>query len=421
METAFFSIMRFLPVFAFLLINYLSYMALVRWIPFFRPVKRRIVYWLIAFISLLPLIYSILTGFQDTQPGLRIAYYPAFAWNIAQFIFLISLPLVFILHRYGGSEKNKEQLVRAAGQKKDGQALPIEDKSADEESVSKVHLPEKISRRRMIEGALTAVPFVALTVATQGTLVGDNRVITRTFPVTIPGLSPELDGLRVLQISDVHLGTFFPLNRWEEAVEMIAKEKPDIVTITGDYVDDLPLLRPALAMADQIPTTYGSFYCLGNHEHYRGLREVRAAFDDSSVVNLENTSMTIADGQLCMVGVDYPFIRQADSRAIVRQQMLNQALQDAPEGVPRILLTHHPDFFNEARTAGVELTLAGHTHGGQVGIGSRSLFPWAMQYMRGWYGDDQSKLFVNSGLGHWLPFRLACPSEIVTFVLRRPS
>ncbi|QGG49314.1 metallophosphoesterase [Heliorestis convoluta] len=416
-ETAFFSIMRFLPVFAFLLVSYLSYMALVRWIPFFRPVNRRIIFWVLAFFSILPLVYSIVTGFQDAQPWLRFAYYPAIAWNIAQIIFLVSLPILFILHRYYLSEKNKDKKELQKATKEDNKKPNQEDK---EERTSKVHLPDPLTRRRFIEGSITAVPFVALAVATQGTLVGDTRVVTRTFPITVPGLSKELDGLRLLQISDVHLGTFFPLNRWEEAIEMIAKEKPDILTITGDYVDDLTLLRPALAMADQLHPSLGSYYCLGNHEHYRGLKEVRAAFADSSIVNLENSSMTIADGQLCMVGVDYPFARQGLSRVEVRSQMLDQALQNAPEGVPRVLLTHHPDFFDEARMRGVELTLAGHTHGGQVGIGSRSFFPWALKYMRGWYGDEQSKLFVNSGLGHWLPFRLGCPSEIITVVLRRP-
>ncbi|ABZ83024.1 metallophosphoesterase [Heliomicrobium modesticaldum Ice1] len=391
-----FSIMRLLPIAFFLLINYLSYMALVRWMPFFRPGRWRVAFVIIAFLSALPPLYSVATGFQTQEAWLRIAYYPAFAWNIGQLIFLLAVPLVFIFKRLQSSPEAEAQ----------------------QESQSHVHLPEKVTRRQLLQGAITAVPFFALTVAADGVLIGDNRVVTRTYPVTIPGLSPHLDGLRLVQISDVHLGTFFPLDRLDDALELVEKQKPDILTITGDYVDDVTLLHEAIRRTEQVSATLGSYYCLGNHEHYRDLDKVRGAFRSSSIRHLDNSCSTV-ENSLCLLGIDYPFTgRGEDNRAAVTERMLDKALSGAPAEVPKILLTHHPDGFNAARKRGVALSLAGHTHGGQVGIGDRSLFPFAMAYMRGWYGDDEHKLFVHSGLGHWMPFRLGCPSEIVTFVLR---
>ncbi|MZP28311.1 hypothetical protein GTO91_01050 [Heliobacterium undosum] len=415
-QSPLFSIMRLMPIAFFLLINYLSYMALVRWMPFFRPGRWRAAFVIIAILSALPPLYSVATGFQTQEAWLRIAYYPAFAWNIGQIIFLLAVPLVFIFSRLQRSLEDDEQ--QAAKAKAAEKSHTAEKKHAAEEPQPHVHLPEKVSRRQLLQGAITAVPFFALTVATDGVLIGDNRVITRTYPVTIPGLSKHLDGLRLVQISDVHLGTFFPLDRLDDALELVDRQKPDILTITGDYVDDVTLLNEAIGRTEQVSTTLGSYYCLGNHEHYRDLDKVRGAFQGSSIRHLDNGFHTI-ENSLCLLGIDYPFTRRDDdNRAAVTEWMLDKALAGAPADVPKVLLTHHPDGFNAARKRGVALSLAGHTHGGQVGIGDRSLFPFAMEYMRGWYGDDEHKLFVHSGLGHWMPFRLGCPSEIVTFVLR---
>lgn len=413
--------MRLMPIVFFLLINYLSYMALVRWMPFFRPGRRRTAFVTIAILSALPPLYSVVTGYQTQEAWLRIAYYPALAWNIGQIIFLLAVPIVFLLHRV---QRSLDAEGQRAPQTKEMPFAPGPDPSektrqgGDKEAASHIHLPEKVTRRHLLQGAITAVPFVALTVAADGVLVGDNRVITRTYPVAIPGLPKHLDGLRLVQVSDVHLGTFFPISRLDDALELIQKQKPDIFAITGDYVDDVTMLDDAIRRTEQVSTTFGSYYSLGNHEHYRDLDKVVSAFRKSTIHHLDNSFQTV-EKSLCLLGIDYPFTRRDDeNRAMVTERLLDKALAGAPADLPKILLTHHPDGFNAARQRGIALSLAGHTHGGQVGIGDRSLFPFAMEYMRGWYGDEEQKLFVNSGLGHWLPFRLGCPSEIVTFVLR---
>ncbi|MTV48610.1 hypothetical protein GJ688_06405 [Heliobacillus mobilis] len=421
-HTPLFSMMRLLPIVVFLAVNYLSYMALVRWLPFFRPGWRRTLFWILAFSSLFPPLYSIATGFQTQDAWLRWLYYPAFAWIMAQIIFLLAVPLVFLLSRIQRSLEQEGLHKKASPVREasfDDSRSPAGPREASPLSpVPQVHKPEKFTRRELLQGTITAVPFIALTTSLDGVFLGDRRIITRVFPVTIPGLSKNLDGLRITQVSDIHLGTFFPLDRLDDALGMIQMQKPDILTITGDFVDNLELLRPAIEKTERLSPPLGSFYCLGNHEHFRDLDQVLAAFQKSTIRHLYNQSAAINDGDLCLLGVDYPFAKAGESRPATRERLLGQALSQAPQDVPKILLSHHPDGFDEAKKSGVALTLSGHTHGGQVGIGDRSLFPWAMEYMRGWYGDDEHKLFVNSGLGHWMPFRLGCPSEIVTFVLR---
>ena len=85
------------------------------------------------------------------------------------------------------------------------------------------------------------------------------------------------------------------------------------------------------------------------------------------------------------------------------------------------MLAHHPDFLPGCFARQVDLTLAGHTHGGQVGWGQRSMFDFVYPYMRGIYRQKQSIGYVSSGAGHWLPFRLNCPPEVSLITLRRKA
>ena len=94
-------------------------------------------------------------------------------------------------------------------------------------------------------------------------------------------------------------------------------------------------------------------------------------------------------------------------------------MKDVPENAVKVLLAHHPDFFDGAAEYGVDLALAGHTHGGQIGAFGVSLAPPVFKYMRGVYRVGQTLGYVHSGNGSWFPYRLGCPPEIAVFVLKR--
>jgi len=100
---------------------------------------------------------------------------------------------------------------------------------------------------------------------------------------------------------------------------------------------------------------------------------------------------------------------------------MTTALSSIPAGACRILISHHPDFIEDAFAAGIPLTLTGHTHGGQVYLFGKSLLPVQYRYMRGIYRQNGLYAYVHVGTGHWLPFRVDCPPEIAVFTLTRKS
>ena len=120
---------------------------------------------------------------------------------------------------------------------------------------------------------------------------------------------------------------------------------------------------------------------------------------------------------LVVAGVDYPFPR--DHFAALAKAYTAEAMEGIPSGALTVLLAHHPDFFDEAVSYGVQLVLSGHTHGGQIGLFGVPLVPPLFRYMRGWYTQGQTKLYVHSGNGSWFPYRLGCPPEIAYFRFER--
>jgi len=138
---------------------------------------------------------------------------------------------------------------------------------------------------------------------------------------------------------------------------------------------------------------------------------------------MDNSSKLIIPGQrpFYLMGVDYPWeniarsgINVSDSR---RKQFFASANQDVPHDAFKVLIGHHPDIVFDGFDARIPLTLAGHTHGGQVVIAGKSLLS-SYHYMRGLYRENGVYGYVSSGAGHWFPFLLGCPPEISVFTLK---
>lgn len=274
-------------------------------------------------------------------------------------------------------------------------------------------------QRRQVLGAAAVVPF-----STAG--VGARAVLsTQGLPGTpVRGLDLMADlerpPLRVLQISDVHLGRGRDLRDIEAFVAAFAAQPAvDLVALTGDIADDVDQLAPALGLFRQLAPRLGLVACLGNHEYFGRVHRVRDVFARAEIPLLVSEGLRLRDGdrELWVAGADDP---QALWRRGGRQDLadfysrsMDRALEGAPGGAFRLMLSHRPEGFLMAREREVDVTLSGHTHGGQIGWSDRSLVSRLAPRLPFWgaYGDAASRLYVTSGFGQWLRFRLGCPAE----------
>lgn len=280
---------------------------------------------------------------------------------------------------------------------------------------------ERLSRRQLLAAAPWVLPGGALIGATYGVLIESEQLIVRRVRIAVPGLPPELEGLRIGQVTDIHIARMqTQLRHLERALERLSQERLDLLCPTGDLCDEPRLHLDVLRLLKQVPTRLGHFACLGNHELYLGdLSWVRRCYERSGVHLLEDESIKL--GALRLAGIGFPHDGRVPRLAHARVPgLLDATLRDQSRGDTTVLLAHHPHVVQHLGGRGVALQLSGHTHGGQLGLGEGSLIEPVYAQARGRYQlPDGSQLFVSSGLGHWLPFRLNCPPEAVIIELVR--
>ena len=291
-----------------------------------------------------------------------------------------------------------------------------------EAAVPEPGAPANPGRRQLIQGAAAVFPAMAVTTGTVGIArsFGGTRVERRVL--RFGNLPAELEGLRILHLTDVHLGIYKDNDDLAGALRQARTYAPQLILLTGDIADDLTLLPDALAMCHAMGAQYGVFSSLGNHEYSRGIHKVKRIYQNSPVTLLRDTGATIRVGghPVHIAGCDDPRYRQPDDALFIRRSV-DRALRNRPVGAFSILLSHRPEGLLPAAKSGVHLTLSGHTHGGQMGFGGRSLwqalFPGT--YLWGHYRHGASQMYLSSGMGHWFPFRLGCPTEAPVLELRR--
>ncbi len=271
--------------------------------------------------------------------------------------------------------------------------------------------------RRLALGKIAAgIPIVTLGLAGVGMAESYRPIPIREEQLIVPGLPSALEGLRLWHLSDAHLYHYVRVKDIESLAAAIAPMKPDLIAITGDLADDLNQLGPALEILHGIPTTLGIYATLGNHEYFRGIRQVLKTYDASPVPLLVNESVSLTYGgeRFRIAGIDDPQTMRAYVGDFY-ERSVGQAVAD--DTLPTILLSHRPNVFTESTRRKIMLTLAGHTHGGQMGIAGRSIFEAPGRYLWGYYTNDNAALYTSCGAGHWFPFRLGCPQEAPLFVL----
>ena len=299
------------------------------------------------------------------------------------------------------------------------------------------------SRRSFIKRAGIAVPALCYGMSGYGVFEKSGDLVVNRYAVEVRDLPEGLAGLRIAQLSDVHLGVFVSLDKLDEMFRLTAAENPDMLVITGDFIDGVGWTEEAMARVATFAKglLYGVYFCWGNHEYLRDKDRIARALDAYGVRALKNEAVCIADGTrpLYLLGVDYPWARDLMIREGDRERMMAEAMADVPPDAVKVLLAHHSDFIEQGIKYSVDLTLTGHTHGGQFAFGQMALLPVQYRYMRGFYGaggalgdvkggavgsptrvgDGQAIGYVNSGAGSWFPLRLGCPPEIAIFTLVR--
>jgi predicted MPP superfamily phosphohydrolase len=262
--------------------------------------------------------------------------------------------------------------------------------------------------------AAAALGALGLAGAAYATQIEPRRPRLERISLRFPGLPPALDGLRIGQLSDLHLGHRFAAENTRWAVAQMADERPDLLALTGDLVSytrniaDLPgLLAPLRA-------PLGMYAVPGNHDHWEGMPELAAALRPLGVEYLVNArrSLRWRGAEFTLAGVDDVWDGELDMAA---------ALEGAPADGFTVLLCHVPDMADEAAARGVDLQLSGHTHGGHMRLpwlGSFVLPRYGWRYPVGHHRIGRTQLYVSRGVGG-MPLRLGCPPEATIITLRR--
>ncbi len=288
-------------------------------------------------------------------------------------------------------------------------------------SAKGVHEAVGESRRKWITVGAIGIPALQLGGATALAYSGDKNLWVHEITLRFPKLPDALKGYKIGQISDTHLGPYFSMEDLHEAVSIVQKKGAKRLFVTGDFIDDVPLIDVSMRYMKEIGTAFpdGVQYIYGNHEYYRDLEAVEAGLAKSGMDILRNSHMKIFDGEVpvYLAGVDYPFRREQKKEDI--EMMVRKATEGIPEGAFTILLAHHPDFIGEAFERGIPLTFAGHSHGGQISVGDKSIIPMEYEYWKGLYkAEGEARYgYVSNGTGSWWPLRYDCPREVTIFTL----
>jgi len=264
-----------------------------------------------------------------------------------------------------------------------------------------------------------AVPFLGYSYATR---IEPYWLSVERVSTPLPGLKPSLEGLKIVQLSDIHLHPHTQIELVQRSVDIVNNLKPDLIFLTGDYVletaESIFELAPVLARMD---ARLGIFAILGNHDLWTNAGVVRRGFEEAGIPLLVNQGLCLGIGQdeLYIAGLDDGWSGKPD---------LNTALSGWKPNTPTILLMHEPDFIDTlAKDQRISLQLSGHTHGGQVRvpvIGPIALPDYGRNYDIGLHQVGHTLMYVNRGLGVISPpVRFNCRPEIteITLVSSPPS
>jgi predicted MPP superfamily phosphohydrolase len=283
-------------------------------------------------------------------------------------------------------------------------------------SQSQEHSP---ARRGFLNAAGAALFAAPVATVGYGVFVQRLNVRLREQRIAIPGLADDLDGLRIVQLTDIHLSPFLSERELRHAVGMANETNAHLALVTGDMItgsgDPLDLCLKSLG---DLRAEAGTFGCLGNHEIYAQAENYateQGARLGIRYLRSEAVRLKFGAAAMNLAGVDYQ--RFHEPYLLGAEKMIEA-------GVFNVLLSHNPDVFPVAARQGYDLTVAGHTHGGQVRVEilreDLNIARFFTPYVDGLYREQGRTIFVSRGIGTiGLPARLGAPPEVALLRLCR--
>jgi predicted MPP superfamily phosphohydrolase len=287
--------------------------------------------------------------------------------------------------------------------------------------------PLSPARRRFVEQAAVAVSALPFVAAAYG-LLYERADMEVTHPrIALARLPKGFQGFRIVLLSDFHISPFMTADEIRRCVTIANGLKADLVALTGDYVADDPAAQGEVVQAlAGLRAPYGVFGCLGNHEIYTETEDsITRLFAAAGIriLRQQRTPIESHGDVLNLIGVDYQQLRLSrDHDGHLVDRYLEGSEKLVMPDVVNILLSHNPNSFDRAAELGIDLTLAGHSHGGQLALSfiNRSLalvYP-ETPYVSGRYEKRGSQLYVNRGIGTTgPPIRIGARPEITVLEL----
>lgn len=241
-----------------------------------------------------------------------------------------------------------------------------------------------------------------------------NSLSLEHVEIPLKRLPPKLDGFKIIQLSDTHHSPFTDLKHIERAVKIANRLKPDMFMLTGDYVShERQYIAPVAAVLGKLKSRHGTYACLGNHDHWTDAELVTDLFRGEGINMLVNEGFRFEarGSSFWLCGVDDYMVGKTDVPA---------ALKGAFPDEMKLLLAHNPIIFREAARLRVDLTLSGHTHGGQIKVRDpeKRILP-QRKLKAGLHARRSSQIYITRGIGTVVvPLRYQCPPEISLIELR---
>ncbi len=248
----------------------------------------------------------------------------------------------------------------------------------------------------------------------QSALNEANSLKIERITIDLKRLPKSLEGFRLVHLSDIHHSPFTDLEHIKRAVAISNSLNPDMFVLTGDYVShEREYIEPMAEVLGTLQSEFGTFACLGNHDHWTDGELVTESMRNAGINVLINEGIrfTARDSSFWLAGVDDFMVGKTDLRAALRGSFPDEM---------KMLLAHNPIIVRRAARLGIDLMLSGHTHGGQVKIrdDEKRILP-RRRLKNGLHRRKETQIYITRGIGTVvLPVRYHCPPEISLIELR---